>query len=81
MAKRAFSVAVAGKDHFVEVKWGRLSNAGQISVNGKVVKAWGSGWWVPREVEFEIEGQKAILVRKDIISENFDLVVGGKKLE
>jgi len=58
MAKKTFQVAIGKKDYSVEVEWSRRSNQGQIMVNGEVVKAWGSGWWVPREVNFEIGAKK-----------------------
>ena len=80
MARRTFNVAVAGQDTLVEVDWSRWSNAGEIRVNGKAVKGWGSGMWVPREVEFEIGDQKAVLVRKGLLWENWSLIIGGKKL-
>jgi len=81
MARKTFNVVVGGQDTLVEVKWGRLSNAGGIRVNGKPVKGWGSGMWVPREVEFEIGDQKASLVRRGLFFENWSLIVGGKKLD
>ena len=81
MAKRTFNVVVDGQDILIEVEWGRLSNAGEIRVNGKPVKGWGSGMSVPREVEFEIGNQKASLVRRGLFIENWSLIVGGKKLD
>ena len=81
MARRTFNIVVVGQDILVEVKWSRLSNAGEIRVNGKPVKGWGSGMWVPREVDFEVAGEKATLVRKGFFWENWSLIIGGKKLE
>jgi len=81
MAQRTFNVAVCGRDVLVEVRWSRWSNAGEIRVDGKLVKAWSSGMWVPRAVDFKIGGEEATLVRRGLMVENWSLVVGGKKLD
>jgi hypothetical protein len=81
MARKVFHIVVAGQDTLIEVKWSRWSNAGEIRVDGKTVKAWGSGMWVPREVEFEVRGEKAMLLRKGLFWENWSLVIGGRKFD
>ena len=79
MPKKQWNINVADKLHIVEVKWSGWSNAGELIVDGNAVKVWGSGWWVPREVEFEVEGAKAFLKRRGMFVEDFDLYVGGRK--
>lgn len=79
MAKKQWNINVADKLHIVEVEWSRWSNAGELKVDGNTVKVWGSGWWVPREADFEVEGTKAFLKRKGMFAEDFDLYVGGRK--
>ena len=81
MARKTFHVPVGEKDHLVEVDWSRWSSAGEIKVNGKVIKAWGSGWWLPREVEFEIGNEKMTLVPKGFMWENWVLIIKGNKIE
>jgi len=79
MAEKRWSVKIGNKSYDVVVEWSRWSNAGEVRVDGSVVKAWGSGSWVPREVEFAIEQEKAFLRRKGLLVENWDLYVGGKR--
>jgi len=81
MARRCFNVVVQSAEVMVEVEWSRWSNAGVVKVDGRVVQAWGSGLWVPREITFQVHGQPAKVVRKGLFWEDWALVIGGKQLE
>jgi hypothetical protein len=63
MASQTFSVPAAKKDALVEVNWSRWSYDGLVKVDDEVVVKWNKGKWVPRRVEFEIHGQKAVILR------------------
>lgn len=74
-------VNIQGKEHVVQAEYGKVitSGAGEVSVDGKVVKAWGSSiWGLPKEVSFEIERRPALLRRRGIVNQNFDLLFNGK---
>jgi len=77
-------VNIKDKQLVVEARYGRVitSGAGEVLVNGKIVKAWGSSvWGLPKEVSFEIQGKPALLRRRGILNQNFDLLVDGKLAE
>ncbi len=71
-----------GKQRVVEAKYGKFitSGSGEVIVDGKVVNAWGSSVWgsLPKEVLFEIEGRPALLRRRGIVNQNFDLLFDGE---
>ena len=74
-------VGVKGKEFIVEARYGKVftSGAGEVLVDGKIAKAWGSSiLGLPKELSFEIEGKPALLRRRGIFNQNFDLVVNGK---
>ena len=74
-------VNIKDKQLVVEARYGKVvtSGAGEILVDGKIAKAWGSSvWGLPKEVSFEIEGKPALLRRRGIINQNFDLLVDGR---
>jgi hypothetical protein len=77
-------VEMGGKKFVVEVKYGKIfiSGAGQLLINGKQVKEWGtSPWGLPKVVPFEIEGKPALLRRRSLLDQNFDLLVDGKLIK
>ena len=68
----------------VEARYGKIfiSGAGEVFVDGKLAKSWGgSPWGLPKEVPFEIAGKPALLRRKGIMDQNFNLFVDGKLIE
>ena len=74
-------VDIQGKQHVVEAEYGKfvVSSVGVVSVDGKPVKTWGSSiWGLPKEVSFEIKGKPALLRRRGIVNQNFDLLFNGK---
>jgi len=79
MTKKQWNVSVADKPHIVEVNGGAWSISGELKVDGNKVKAWRQWLLLPREVEFEVEGEKAFLKRKGMFASDFDLYVGDKK--
>ena len=79
MSKKQWNVKVADKPHIVEVKGGTWSVTGNLNVDGNKVKVWSQWLWLPKEVEFDVEGEKAFLKRKNMFSSNFNLYVGGRK--
>jgi len=73
-----WAVNINNKQVMVEARYG-LSSAGEVLVDGKIAKAWGSSvLGLPKEVSFEIEGKPALLRRRGVIHQNFDLLVDGK---
>ena len=75
-----WAINIEGQQYIVEANYGKAitSGAGEVKVDGKVVKAWGysiSG--LPKEVSFEIRGKPAFLRRRGIINQNFDLLFNG----
>jgi hypothetical protein len=76
-----WTVEIEGKKFTVEARYGRIfvSGAGQLLIDGKQVKAWGASLWgLPKEVPFEIGGKPALLCRRSVRDQNFDLLVDGK---
>jgi hypothetical protein len=74
-------VEINDKQFAVEARYGKIfiSGAGQLLIDGKQVKAWGaSPWGLPKVVPFEIAGKPALLRRRTLIDQNFDLLVDGK---
>jgi len=74
-------VEINDKKFVVEAKYGKIfiSGAGQLLIDGEQVKAWGaSPWGLPKVVPFEIEGKPALLRRRTLFDQNFDLLVDGK---
>ena len=68
----------------VEARYGKIfvSGAGELLVDGKQVKAWGaSPWGLPKVVPFEIAGKPALLRRRSLLDQKFDLVVDGKLIK
>ena len=77
-------VGIEGKELVVEARYGKVvtSGAGEVLVDGKIAKAWGSSvWGLPKEVSFEIERKPALLRRRGIINQNFDLLVDGRLIK
>jgi len=74
-------VEIKGKKFAVEARYGKVfvSGAGQLLIDGKQVKEWGASiWGLPKEVPFEIAGKSALLRRRSVRDQNFDLLVAGK---
>lgn len=64
----------------VEASYGKIfvSGSGELLVDGKQVKAWGaSPWGLPKVVPFELGGKPAMLRRRSLMDQKFDLVVDG----
>jgi hypothetical protein len=60
-------VNINDKQLIVEARYGKVvtSGAGEVLIDGKIVKAWGSSvLGLPKEVPFEIEGKPAFLRRR-----------------
>jgi hypothetical protein len=77
-------VEIEGKKFVVEARYGKIfiSGAGQLLINGEQVKAWGtSPWGLPKVVPFKIAGKPALLRRRTLIDQNFDLLVDGKLIK
>ncbi|NVM23137.1 MAG: hypothetical protein HWN68_15305 [Desulfobacterales bacterium] len=78
---RKWSVDIEGTKYVVEARYGTIvtSGSGEVLVDGKVADAWGSSFWgLPQERSFEIAGRRAVLRRRGVVSQNFELfVVGG----
>ncbi len=71
-------VSINDKQVVVEAKYG-ISSAGEVLVDGKIAKAWGSSLLgLPKEVAFEVEGKPAFLRRRGVVHQGFDLLVDGK---
>ena len=79
MTKKQWNVNLADKRHKVEVEGGKWSVVGELSVDDNKIKVWRQWLLLPGEVEFEIEGAKALLKRKSRFASDFDLYVGGRK--
>ena len=75
-----WAINIEGQQYIVEANYGKVitSGAGEVKVDGKVVKVWGSSIsGLPKEVSFEIGGKPALLRRRGIINQNFDLLFNG----
>jgi hypothetical protein len=79
MTKKQWNVNVADKPHIVEVEGGGWSIKGKLKVDGNTVKVWSQWLLLPKEVQFDVGGQKAFLKRKSTFASDFDLYVGDKK--
>jgi hypothetical protein len=79
MAIQSFRVIAAGKEAQVEIDWSRWSYAGQIRVDGHIVKRWDKGKWVPKEVPFEINGEKALIKRTGWFVEKWILFLNDER--
>ncbi|MGA3031590.1 MAG: hypothetical protein ABSE58_12825 [Candidatus Limnocylindrales bacterium] len=78
---RTWQVEIDGTVHRVEGDYKALFNTGRgsISVDGRVVDAWGAAWFgQPRERRFEVVGRPAILRKSGLIFEDYELFVDGK---
>jgi hypothetical protein len=74
-------VDIEGRQCVVESK-SSFSGAGEVSVDGKVAKAWGSSFMsYPKEITFEIEGKQALLRRRGLLFEKLDLIFDGKVIK
>lgn len=80
MAEKQWGINIANKQYRIVVKWSRWTNAGELKVGGNVVKVWSPGIFVPEEVQFDIEGKRAILRRTSFPLQSWDLYVDGKHI-
>ena len=79
-----WAIDIEGQQYIVEANYGKViaSGAGEVKVDGKVVNAWGSSiYGLPKEVSFEIRGEPALLRRRGIINQNFDLLFNGELIK
>jgi hypothetical protein len=78
MEHRLWRVEVEGKQYVVEYKI-KFRGDGDVLVDGAVVASWqGFLGGPPREQPFTIGGKPAILQRRGMINQHFDLVFEGK---
>ena len=80
MPKRKWLVNLNGQDHTVEVNFRRLSLAGEIIVDGKVIDAWGLTLNLAHRT-FTISGKEAIIRWPGLLSAKSDLFVDGNRIE
>ncbi|MDP4280205.1 MAG: hypothetical protein QQM50_06635 [Dehalococcoides mccartyi] len=77
MNDMVFQITGQGKDHVVEYKAG-IDN-GEVSVDGNVIDSKGSSvMGVLMKKSFKIGDNLAKVRRRDLLSEEWDLVYGGK---
>ena len=79
MAIRKWNVELSGESHLVELKWSLAECSGEVSVDGKPAKTWGSGGSMPGSIEFNIGLSKAALKRSGGFFENYSLYISNKK--
>jgi hypothetical protein len=79
MTKKQWNLNVVDKPHTVEVEGGKWSITGKLKVDGNTVRVWSQWLLLPKEVEFDIEGERTFLKRKSMFASDFDLYIGDKK--
>ncbi len=79
MIKQRWEVNLAEKPHTLEVEGGDWAVRGSLKVDGNTEKAWYQWFTLPKEVDFEVGGEKASLKRKSTFASEFDLYIGEKK--
>ena len=79
MPEKQWNVYVADKPHSIEIEGGNWSTKGRLKVDGNTIRVWSQWLLLPREVGFNVEGQKASLKRQSTFASAFDLYVSDKK--
>jgi hypothetical protein len=79
MPNKQWNVNVVDKPHTLEVEGGDWSITGKLKVDGNMVKSWKQWLFLPKEVEFDVDGGKAFLRRKSMFADDFDLYIGDRK--
>jgi len=78
---RTWSVEIAGKNHQIEVDYGRNSSrTGKLMVDGDEVQTWKNSQWLdlPKEIAFEVEGKPAVLRASGLFTARINLFFEGK---
>ena len=78
MAHRMWTVKVDDRLYTVVARWSPWTFAGELIVDGAIVKTWGGPRLTGPDIAFQIEGHPALL-RNTLIS--FDLLIDGKKIK
>jgi len=79
MAGIKWNVNIAGKPHILDIDGGTWSFKGKLKVDGNIVKTWNQWILLPKELDFDVDGQKRFLKQKSTFTSSFDLYVGDKK--
>jgi len=75
--ERVWQIETEGKDHVVGYKAG--VEGGEVSLDGKVVDSRGSSYMdVLMKMSFTIDGKPARVQRRGLLSEDWELVFGGR---
>ena len=77
MAHRMWTPNVGGTHHTVVARWNPWIVAGELIIDGAVVKTWGGTRLARPDIKFQIEGHDAFL-RNTLTA--FDLFVDGGKV-
>ena len=76
--EKSWTVTLDKQQHVVNLKSG-FSGRGEISVDGKVVATWKSGFSsLPAKTDFKIAGKPATIKRSGFVSQKADLLVDGQ---
>ena len=81
---RTWSVEIAGKNHRIEVDYGRNSSrTGKLMVDGDEVQTWKNSQWLdlPKEIAFEVEGKPAVLRASGLFTARINLFFEGKLMK
>ncbi len=77
MANRMWTPIIGSKRHAVVARWNPFTFAGELVVNGVIVKSWGGPRLAKPDINFQIEGHDAFL-RNNLMA--WDLFVDGEKI-
>ncbi|MFC1994424.1 hypothetical protein ACFLVI_04075 [Chloroflexota bacterium] len=81
---RQYSVTIEGHKYDVQVNYNEgfiAAGGGKVLVDGEVVCSWGNSLGgLPKEVTFELSGNKAILSRQGRIRQELELLVDGAQV-
>ena len=79
MPNRRWRVDVSGKSCIVELAWSLSECSGEIRVNRKQAKAWGSRGSMSAALDFNIEESKAVFKRSGMVFEDYSLYIRNNK--
>jgi hypothetical protein len=77
MANRMWTPNISGKRPTIVARWDPFTFAGELVVNGRIVKSWGGPRLAKPDITFEIEGHDAFL-RNNLRA--WDLYLDGEKV-
>ena len=80
MIKEQWLLKLDNKKYTVDIATDYLSNAGIIKVNGEITSEWQGSIWSGLPEPFEIAGHPAILNRRSLTLNRYELRIDGKKV-